>query len=125
MAWNRQPRPYGGPGVPTTNLIVRQAAFAFGFAEAVFDEEALRLNPRQFLPECVDVRIGKAIMGNLARAHFPANQQMPATGLGFLTVPNPNQRMQVFSQQAPFLAFAQLQSLPRIGRLGARPLIHP
>ena len=44
------------PDVPATDLIVRETAFAFRIAEAVLDEEALRLYPCQFEKRCIGKR---------------------------------------------------------------------
>jgi hypothetical protein len=46
------------PGIPAADLVVGHAAFAFRFAKAVLNEEALRLYSRKFLPGGIQGCIG-------------------------------------------------------------------
>lgn len=50
------------PAVPTTDLIVGPSGFAFGFAQAVFDDGALRMNSGPFATRSFRRGVGETVV---------------------------------------------------------------
>ena len=82
------------PAAPAAHLVVCPPHFAFGVLNSPFHPGALPLALRQHLPRRVGRRVAQSLRVFPARGSIPPPHPVPATGLGFLTVPHPHPRVQ-------------------------------
>lgn len=88
------------PGIPTTDRIVGQTVCTLGFARAVFDKEALGLNPGQFAERGIGWDVGKTVVEHGMGAY----DARPDARFGVGPVPDPHTGLPVLGHPRALLA---------------------
>ena len=93
------------PRLPTPDLVVRHAASAFGILKRALNEMPRRLHFRQATQTGLGLGIGQAEL-QFRAVDLAAHQQIPASRLGFLAVPQPHPLGQAIGDDLPLLTIS-------------------
>src|SRR4051794_10459765 len=112
------------PGEPTLHLIVGETTLAFGVLEDTPDPVALSLHARELQGRGVRRGVGQAVSDRPWRADLTADDEMPAAGLGFRAVPQPDPPVRDVDLQGTTGAVAQEAAGPVLGAEPADQMLH-
>jgi len=112
------------PGRPPAHLIVGHAAFAFSILKGTLNPKTGPLHDSETLVRRAFWGIAEAVFDGLWRAHFSADDEMPALGSGLGPVPEPDPLVQAFHQELAAGAVAQGHGFPGLVGLLLGPLVN-
>src|ERR1700749_3582829 len=104
------------PWPPSQRLIIGEAALAFGVFESALAPVALPLHLGQSEPRRIGGGVREAAFDRLDRSNLAPDDQMPASRLLFLAVPDPDPAGRDVNPQLSARAVAQDAARPVLGR---------